>query len=288
MIKPCVFNDDLSHDFKTALELAKNFGLEYVKLRNVNGHKIGQISKQEISEMKLILKKSPIKIGCIGSPVFAKGCLLDDDEVYNEQKKVFKKMLFLCEEFNVNTIRMFSFNKPKTNIENYFLDNYIKKIIDKLEKPVQMAEKSGVTLLFETEAKTYVGTSEEAAKLLKALNSKAVKVCWDVMNAWSSGEIAFPDGYKFIKNNIGHVHVKDTKIDPETKKVIGNRVIIGRGDIPWKEIFETLNEDGYEGLATIERKFAPKTAEECPELMNQIKGDINGLLKLLKLADNNS
>ena len=288
MIKSCVFNDDLSDDFKTSLEMAENFGIEFVKLRNVNGHKIGETSYEEINEMKAVLKDSPIKIGCIGSPVFAKGCLLNDDETYNKQRKVFEKMLLLCEEFSVGSIRMFSFNKPDSKMNEHILDDNIDEIVKKLKEPVRMAERSGVTLLFETEWKTYTGTAEEAAKLLEALNSKAVKVCWDVMNAWSAGEIAFPDGYKYIKDNIGHVHVKDCTIDSETKRVVGERVIIGQGDIPWQEIFITLNRDGYEGLATAERKFAPQTAENSPEAMDKIKGDIEGLFNILKSVKENS
>jgi len=282
MIKPCVFNDDLSNNFKKAIKMAENFGLKYVKLRNVNGHKIGEITKREINEIKSVLEYSPIKIGCIGSPVFAKGCLLDDDKTYDEQRKVFEKMLVLCKEFDVNSIRIFAFNKPDSKINEHILDENIDEIVRKLREPVKMAENSGVTLVIETEWKTYAGTAKETAKLLEVLNSKAVKVCWDVMNAWSSGEIAFPDGYNYIKDNIGHIHVKDCRIDPETNKVIDDRALIGQGDIPWREIFTTLNKDGYDGIATIERKFAPRTAEDTPELMNQIKGDIKGLFNLLK------
>jgi len=284
-IKPCVFNDDLSSDFRVALKIAKDLGLEYVKLRDVNGHSIGDTTKKEVEEMKSILKDSPVQIGAIGSPVIGKGCMLDDEKMYREQRIVWEKCLDLCNEFGVNTLRVFAFTKPKEIIENYYIDDYLDTIVSKLKDPVRQAEEAGVTVMFETEWKTYVGTAEEASKLMDALDSKYVKVCWDVMNAWYGGDTrSFPCGYRFIKGRIAHVHAKDIKLDLQMNSISGTRVPVGQGHIPWKRITELLVNDGYQGFITAERKFAPKSAATDPITMQTIKEDVKGLFDMIQAA----
>lgn len=284
MIRPAVFNDDLSHTFDKSVEIAKELGIEYLELRNVNGKGIGFIRKEDIANIKSILKTTTVKIASIGSPVFSKGCEIHDDDFYRAQRKILDTMFMLCNELEVYTVRVFGFDKPKAQLRQHHLNDYFDQIVAKWEEPVRAAEKHGVVLMFEPEDETYLGTGEDLSRVVKHFNSPSVKVCWDVSNAWNAGDISYPNGYQFIKNDIAHVHVKDAKLDPKTLKVSSDRVIIGQGDIPWAEIFKTLHADGYDGFATVETPFLPWTAELRPYLMEFIKGDVAGLKSALKKA----
>lgn len=284
MIRPCLFNDDLAHTFDKSVEIAEKLGVKFLELRNVNAKQIGFITSQDIKNIKSLLKDSSVSIATIGTPVFSKGCTIHDDAMYKDQRKILDRMFELCGEFGVNTLRVFGFDKPKAEFKDHFLADYFDQIIDKLKEPVRLAEKAGVVLMFEPEHETYLGTSEDLSRIVKTFNSKHVKVCWDVSNAWNAGDVSYPDGYQLIKDDIAHVHVKDAKLDPITNRVASNACVIGEGDIPWVEIFSTLHKDGYDGYATFEPAFYPWTAELRPYLMEWMEASVNGLRNILDAA----
>jgi sugar phosphate isomerase/epimerase len=82
-----------------------------------------------------------------------------------------------------------------------------------------------------------------------------VGILWDPMNATSTGETPYPDGYKLLdKSRIWHVQLKDTQLDPQT----GERktVAVGDGVMPYAEIFKALATDGYTGAISMETHFS--------------------------------
>ena len=284
MIRPCLFNDDLSHNFDKSVEIAERLGVGYLKLRNVNGKRISHITAQDVKDIKEVLKNTSVKLSCIGSPAFSKGCEIADEEMYKEQRRVLDTLFILCQELELDKVRVFGFDKPKGEFKKHHLNDYFEQIVEKYLEPVRLAEKAGVTLMLEPEHETYLGTSEELSRMVKALDSKNVRICWDVSNAWNAGDKPYPEGYEFVKDYIVHVHVKDAKIDPVTRTVASDRITIGTGGIPWVDIFARLHKDGYDGEATIECPFAPWTAELRPYLMEAITADVVGLHAILDKA----
>lgn len=284
MIRVSVFNDDLSHNFDTSVRLAEELGIKYMELRNVEGKRIDNITDDNIKNIKRILKSTSVQLCSIGTPVFSKGCEVLDDALFKEHRAILDTMFKACHELDLNRLRVFGFDKPKAEFKHHHLDDYFNRIVDRLEEPVRAAEKEGVVLMFEPEHETYLGTAKDLSRIVKHFNSDSVKVCWDVCNSWNAGDIPYPDGYPLIKDDIVHVHVKDAKLDPVTKKVISDRMVIGKGDLPWSDIMATLHKDGYNGYATIECPFAPWNAELRSYLMDFIKGDIAGLRAALKKA----
>jgi sugar phosphate isomerase/epimerase len=82
-----------------------------------------------------------------------------------------------------------------------------------------------------------------------------VGILWDPMNATSTGETPYPDGYNLLdKSRIWHVQLKDTQLDPQT----GERktVAVGDGVMPYAEIFKALATDGYTGAISMETHFS--------------------------------
>lgn len=284
MIKPCLFNDDLAHTFKKSAEIADQLGVEFLELRNINGGPIGRATAEDIAQIKSIVAQGPVSIASVGSPVFAKGCTLLDEEMYQQQIKTLERVLEICQELEVPKVRVFGFDKVKAEFSKHNLAAYYDTLIAKLEGPVKMAEKAGVVLMFEPEFETYLGTTKDLSKIVQAFDSKYVKVCWDVANAWNGGDRDFAAAYEFVKNDIAHVHVKDLKLDPETKEVLSERVVTGTGNIPWVEILSTLHKDGWSGHASIECNFIPWTAELRPYLMNGVTADVQGLKAILDAA----
>ena len=119
-----------------------------------------------------------------------------------------------------------------------------------------LAEKAaplGLIIGIENEHACNIATAAESAKALAAIPATNVQLVWDPANAYISGEIPFPDGYKLLPvHRIAHVHAKDCKLDGH-KPLWGP---LGEQDIDWKGQFAALQHDGYQGRVNLETHWS--------------------------------
>ena len=114
------------------------------------------------------------------------------------------------------------------------------RIAEVISEMAAIAEKDGVKLLIENEGSQNVGTSAEAAALVKLL-PRNVGLNWDSLNGLGLGEKPFPDGYESLpKDRIWSVHMKGKSLldYPEHQN--------------WPAILGALERDGFEGTLELE------------------------------------
>ena len=267
MIKRCIFADEVSKDFDEAVKLSKEAGADYIEVRGgIWGKDVTTADENDIKRMKDVLAKYDAKIGCIGSP-FGK-CSFDKDE-YERHLKIFDRMIELAHIFDTKIIRMFAFwlpkefrGKPRPNI-----NDYLDEISPRLKPAARIAEKENVIMALETEDTTLVGSCAEARAVIDAVGSDAMKVCWDVNNAWQCDENPYPEGYSYIRGLVRHVHVK-----PNSSKNIDTA---GGSSVSYAQILQAIIDDGYDGCASIEHWGSP-------ELMLKGVAELNNVLKLIR------
>jgi sugar phosphate isomerase/epimerase len=135
-------------------------------------------------------------------------------------------------------------------------------IAEGISDGVKFAEDNDIVLLMENEHACYLGTGVETAKFLARFESPALRAVWDPGNAFFANEIrAFPDGYNAIRNYVEHVHVKDAEQLADGRKRF---VVVGEGEIGYKDQFAALKADGYTGYISLETHYKPYggTAEQ--------------------------
>ena len=103
-----------------------------------------------------------------------------------------------------------------------------------------------------------LGAGAEIARVIKAVNSPALKAVWDPGNAFCAHEAPYPDGYEACKDHIVHVHVKDAVREGDNVKFVR----IGDGEIDYEGHFKALKADGYAGYLSLETHFKPGGAAE--------------------------
>lgn len=249
MIEVGVFTDEISLDLKRALEIISELDVRKVELRTIGDKNISEIDFTEAEEINKFLRKYNVSVGVIGSP-FGK-CHIDNMEEYLRHLKMLEHLIKLADIFHTQIIRIFAFWKP-TGPEDVRIPlegDLLSQIIDRLIPAVKLAEERGKILALETEGSTYVGTCKEACRVVSTINSKTLKVCWDIANGWYCGEYPL-EGYNYIRGLVAHLHIKDFTIDPVTSKKKG--CIVGEGIIPYDTIFKNLSLDGFLGMASIE------------------------------------
>jgi len=274
-----VLTDEVSQNITEALDWAEGNDLKHVEIRMVNGKNIADFSDQELDQLLFEVEKRGLYISTIASPVFK--CALDpsrevasgdtfgqeEESVENHFAKL-ERVIEICEKLKANKIRIFSFWREENP------SAYEEEIIGYLKKAANMAEEKGVLLLLENENSCNGGYASEVANLVRKVDSPNLKVLWDPGNEEYGGRSAFSEGYGTVKGIIGHVHLKDALVDENGQSKC---VPIGEGNVPFIDQLQALENDGYEGLFTIETHYIPEdgTALEGTQMT------LEGLRKLL-------
>ncbi len=264
MIRLGIVTDEISQDFEEAVKFALENDLRNLEIRHVWGKNVGNLEREEANKIKLIADNYGARVAVVASP-FLK-CNLNNPKEYRTHLKILDNCIRQAHTYEANIIRIFTFWRVES------IERHWDSIIEKLRGVVRKAEREGVTLAVETEGSTNVGTCDELRKLFDSLPSDNLKAVWDISNSYLGEAVGYPDGYRLIRGEVVHVHLKDFVKDPFT----GTRkhTYIGEGLIPYEELFRDLLKDGFDGVASIEagaRHFKEKGTLAIPRHVKNLK-----------------
>lgn len=254
-----VITDEITQDFGRALEIAsKDFGLNWVELRGMWNKNLMDLDAKEIAEARRLLERYRLRVTDIGSPLFKvdfpgapKSKLSPNqkdqfgaDFAFNQQEEVLERGLELARVFRTDRLRCFDF---------WRLDDpapYRAAMNQKLREAAQKAAGKKIILLLENEHECNTATSEEAVKVLSAIELPNFMLNWDPGNSVMRGDVPYPQGYdRLPKNRVGHVHCKDVARNTNGKL---EWAAMGRGTIDWLGQFRALKRDGYHYAVSLE------------------------------------
>lgn len=255
-----VISDEISQDLDHACYvIAKDFGLQWVELREMWGKNLQVVSDAQIAEARKILAKYSLRVTDISSPLFkvdffgaphsqygSKADLHGADEAnFKQQDEVLARSISLAKQFGTDKVRCFDF---------WRLDDqkpYRAAINAKLQEAAKIAAKDNVLLVLENEFACNTATGREAAAVLAAIPNANLALNWDPGNAVMRGEFdAYPNGWDALpKNRIHHCHVKNAVKD-ESGKVVWSPV--DKGYIDWAAQFRALEKAGYSDAVNLE------------------------------------
>ncbi len=254
------FTDEISQDLDEAIEVMREFGVQYAELRSIWGRNILDMERDELEKAQGILQRAGIKVACIASPLFK--CHLFQEEKprgdlhlarersLEEQWATLRRSLQLAHFFHAPIVRTFSFWRVCEPNEEIF-----RRIAPYLSQAAEEAHKEGVILALENEHSCFAGSGEETALLLSLVGSPYLKVIWDPGNAFFAGEVPYPHGYEKIKNHIVHIHIKDARLNEKTMEP--EWTLIGEGEIDFPAQLRSLEEEGFEGVISLETHVSP-------------------------------
>ena len=200
-LKLSAFADEYSPSFDKQLEYLKENNIEYIELRFLDGKNIADLTEDEVLVTKNKLDSANIKVSAIGSPL-GKINLEDDFDAHLVKcEQVFKT----ANTLGVKNIRVFSFYLPEGKTREECRDD----VLFRLDKMLSLAEKYGVTLCHENEAKIYGESPEYCHDILSHFGGR-LKCVFDMGNFVLDGYKPFPDGYELLKNYIEYFHIKDS------------------------------------------------------------------------------
>jgi sugar phosphate isomerase/epimerase len=279
------FSDDLHSQFTPAAEMAAAYGLDGLAVRNVGGRNIVELPAAEIRQIAATARQTGLEIASVGTQ-YGRGFYLDDDDAQSRAEAILSTSIRYAEILNTPLLRTFALWLPgQEELQEWTrrpaLEEFLDQLVTRLTPSIKMAERAGMTMMFELEGASFVGQVAEARQLFTALDSPAVALCWDVCNGWWSGESPL-DGLRGLTGlKIVDVQTKDVpSVQGDPTCASFGRSVVGMGDIPYESIIPSLIESGYDGYFTVERVYHPQKPEEHPKLQQDTVADIENLKRI--------
>ncbi len=194
------FADEYADDFTEQLEGLKGFGIDFIELRFINKVNIADLSADDVSDVKSKLEHYGIGVSAIGSPL---GKITLDDDLNAHLDKA-KRVFETANYFGVENIRFFSFYAP----ENKKIEDCTQQVFEAVERLIELAEESNVTLCHENEALIYGESPERCLELATHFKNR-IKCVFDMGNFVVDGYEPYPHAYNLLREHIEYFHIKD-------------------------------------------------------------------------------
>ncbi len=226
------FADESSAELSGQIASLKRNNMEYIEVRNVKGKCIIDFSDEEIEEFKKELDEAGIKVSSVGSPI-GKIKITDDFELHFER---FKRAVKTAQILDTKYIRMFSFFIPEGDNPRDYRD----EVFRRLNLMIEYAEKEGIQLCHENEAKIYGCLPEEVKDILE--NVKGIRGIFDPANyIMDDADITW--AIDNTKQYTEYLHIKDCCLDGHI--IVPAGYGDGKIDEVLKKIDETRDEDTF-------------------------------------------
>jgi len=251
-------SDEVAASPEEAIAFTKQYGLQWLELRNVPGSKKPyffmepeelQSAAQQFKSNNLrisFLNTNLLKFGLPGTEPAARTKdtaearakrISREQAQFDRRSDDLRKCIRAAQAFGTQNVRVFTFSRVAQP------DKLFPRIAEILEPMAKIAENEGVRLLIENEPSQNVGSSAETAAMLKLLPPKAVGTNWDPLNAIGL-ETPFPDGYNLLpKDRIWNVQFK------------GKSILDTPQRLDWAAIVQALDKDGYAGEVGLETHY---------------------------------
>jgi len=263
-MKLAIISDEISLDFREAVECGLEWGIENFELRNLTTGRVPYITDDELERIIEIKDEYGITISAI-SPGLFRISLKEEEQLKLElEEKIYDSFRF-ADKVGTRDVLIFSFKRyPKEPPSNYV------QIVHILGRMTAFTEKYGFRFLLENEQGFWCDTGDSTTQILDEINSRYLRANWNPANAFAAGEIPYPYGFLAIRKYIANMHVKDA-----LRASNGNIewVTIGQGEVDWKGQFQAIMHGIDIKYITIET--------QCKPLIECSKRNIDSISKIV-------
>jgi len=165
-----------------------------------------------------------------------------DDSTKNVEEV--KRLIGLAQDLNCKYLRIHAYKDDKVKFTEQEIYDGVKSVITEL---LPIAIKSDVTLLIES-----MGVFADTEKLAEVLDYFAcdnVSALWDIHHTHRYPQESAEISVKNLGKHVKHLHIKDSLVG-ENGEI--NYCLLGEGDLPIKNVFDSLRSINYEGYVSLE------------------------------------
>ncbi|MCZ6636337.1 MAG: sugar phosphate isomerase/epimerase [bacterium] len=267
MAKLGVITDGISREFEYALGVMNEFDLSYAELQFVWDKEVGDLSDSELSRVEDLVSAHQVTVSCISRHIFG-GLSIGESETdspaYLDHLDALGRCIDMAQALDCSLVRVMSFRKEMILFGSHGADVWNvshgawDKLLQLMERPVQMAEDRDVTLVVETGNNAMVTSAYLGRKLIDDLDTHRLKVLWDPCNSLYCNERPYPDGYEAIRGeSLGHIHLKDAEVDIPRATVACKALHKGHMAPYLEGLIRAIRADRYDGVISLESIYRP-------------------------------
>lgn len=234
------------------LEGIKNAGFHYLEISTSNGNSLGLSQDMSIEELNILkndFDKNNLKPIAIGGNSY----LMDEDT-----SKILK---------NIKLARFFNCKYLDTTVFNARNDTGIQTneedVINKIKYFIPYLEENDLDFVIELHGN--YATGKTLGSIINKINNKHVHINYDTGNAIKHGGLAVEQMLDDFKQNIdliSFMHLKD-KLGPLDE---WNFPALGSGYVPFKKLFNELENKNNNATLTVEIEFTDKGVNNVEEV----------------------
>jgi len=236
--KLAAFADEIHPDPATALDTMRAAEINAIELRSAWGKNVLDLTDEELTALAQEVDQRAMTVAVIASPV-GKSLITEPPAV---ELARLDRALAIAHRLDSWAVRVFSFYLPPGESPERYRDD----VLQRIERWVHRAAKSGVTLLHENEKDIYGDVPQRCFDLLNSIGSPWFRAVWDPANFVQCGVRPFSTGFSMLAPFIAHVHVKDAVLGS------GQVTVAGAGDGEIAETLAALAIRGYRGYLSLE------------------------------------
>jgi sugar phosphate isomerase/epimerase len=225
-------------EFKKIIEKAREYSYDGIEIRGI----LKELDLSKVPELnddaeitKKLLSEYGLEIACISASSTFTNPLKEEREKNIEMAI---SHIDIAKRFNCNVVRVFVGRLPK-DVE---FEKVIEYATESIKKVVEYAEKKQIKVGIETHDDFCI--SDRLNLIFERVKSDYFGCVWDVYNSLSAGE-EIDKTFKFIKDKIFHLHIKDGDLKEKL-------TLVGEGKLPVTQLINLLEKINYKGYLSFE------------------------------------
>jgi len=239
--------------------IAKQLGLNYIEfILDLDDYYLNPLmSKDGINEIKDIIQKTGIGVRSICADIFMDAPLHSKNEEFAKKSiEILIKLLQNASLLGITDIVIPCVDHSSLNNE---LDQ--KRLIENLQKPIEIASMCGINLSLETDLAPI-----PFLNLLEQFQNNVIKVNYDIGNSASLG-YDIREEFNLYGNRISDIHIKDRILG-------GGSVELGTGNANFNLFFEVFSKIDFKGPVILQVYRDDEGIEIFKKQFNWLKNKI--------------
>lgn len=248
-----VVTDEISVDLETALELAREWGVDGVELRHVGEGRWPAVPEPTASRVPELIREYQLPVAAISPGLFKIATPTPgaaERLARQHLEEVLPRSIASLRTLGAGVLVCFSFVRDPDEPPGRAPE----LVVDVLRDAARQVQEAGFTLAVEVEYGCWGDVAERTADIVTRVGNPTLGINWDPANAYRAGEDRpFPDGYRTVRELVRHVHYKQASVLGD-----GHRGWALDGVIDWPGQLAALAADGYQGWVSAEPHLRPK------------------------------
>ena len=252
-------------ELEDALRLFKTAGLDGAEVIYQHDYPAAVIPFDMKSAKKAAASALALEMPIVGLTPYTTSINDVDGKSWQEGVDEFRACIEAASEVGASRIRVYAGSWHPGDADHAAHWDQLRKALAVLAEDAAAAN---VMLCVENHFGTMTQTAAETARLVREVDSPAVRVLYDQANLTFTHDESWTEAFAIQGDLVGHVHVKDLVFkDPDApfratdtarvkadERAVMSRVV-GTGVLPWTDILAELVHRGYDDVLSLEYEY---------------------------------